>query len=166
MRWLALALLPAMAAAEEGEFVPGPYIEVLAECYGSAATQAERTACIGEITATCEEEEPRGQTTLGMVACAGIEADAWDIVLEGELQLTSEWARQADAEDPAGEDLTSRVEALRASQRAWSDYVDAECLRAFAWWGSGSMRQVAGAQCRRDRIAERAVALRGMREEG
>ena len=166
-RVLAVALTVAAGQPTAGqEFVPGPYNEVLAECYGAAETIAARTTCIGEITRICEAEEPQGGTTLGMATCAGIEADAWDALLEGEYRLALDWARAADAADPpAVPDLPRREDALRAAQRAWDDFHAAECLLAFARWGSGSMRQVAGSRCRMRMLAERTVALRALREE-
>ncbi|WP_227419083.1 lysozyme inhibitor LprI family protein [Roseitranquillus sediminis] len=164
-RLLAVAFLVAAPAAGE-DFVPGPYIEVLAECYGNAESTADRSACIGEITRICEEEEPQGATTLGMATCAGIEADAWDVVLEGEYRLSMEWARAADRDDPpASPSVVARADALRTAQRAWEDFQEAECHLAFARWGSGSMRQVAASRCRMRMIAERAVALRALRED-
>lgn len=166
---LAAALIGAMALpalAQEGEFVPGPYIELLAECYGAAETLDDRRACIGEASSICQDEEPQGRTTRGAVRCIGIEADAWDVVLEGEYQLTTEWARQADAaERESFPEFALREERLRAAQDAWSDYRDEACALEYALWGSGSMRSVAGALCQLEMIAERAVELRAMREE-
>ncbi len=164
----ALALVAALAtgplAAAEGEFVPGPYIEMLAECYGGADTLDDRRACIGQAAQACQEEEPQGQTTLGIVTCTGIEADAWGVVLNGEYQQTMETARQADAAETMPE-YSGMAEALREAQRAWAEFNDAECRLAFAAWGSGSMRYIAAAECRLRMIAERAIELRAMRED-
>ncbi len=160
----AAPIFGAPVAAQEGAFVPGPYIEVLAECYGGARTTPDRRACIGKAAAICQEEEPQGQTTLGLVTCVGIEADAWDVVLNGEYQLAMEWARQADATGSAPE-FARRADTLRAAQRAWIEFRDAECILAYALWGSGSMRRIAGAECQLRMIAERGIDLRAMREE-
>ena len=161
-----MAVLALPAAAAEGEFVPGPYMEVLAECYGAADTLESRRGCIGEAARICQDEEPQGQTTLGIVTCTGIEADAWDVLLNGEYRLTMDWARGADAADrEAFPEFANREEALRAAQRAWIEFRDTECRLAYALWGPGSLRQVAGAQCQLDMIAERTIELRAMREE-
>jgi uncharacterized protein YecT (DUF1311 family) len=151
-------ILASSAGAGEGEFVPGPYIEVLAECYGAAATVEGRAACLGEASALCIDEEPRGRTERGQITCIGIEADAWDIVLQGEHQLTAEWARKADAADPPALDLLPRQAALRAAQGAWDAFREAECRLAFVASGA-----VAAAACQRDMIASRAVALFALR---
>ncbi len=158
---LAIALLPFAALAQD--FVPGPYYEVLAECYADAATQEARTACIGEASRVCMEEEPEGQTTMGMSRCTGIEADAWDVLLEGELRAAMDWARKSDEADLP--QFRARAEALRNAQHAWEDFAVEECRLQYALWGSGSMRSIAGAACRMEMIAEHTVALRALREE-
>ncbi len=158
---LLLASLPPAAVAQD--FVPGPYYEILAECYADAASREARTACIGEASRLCMEEEPEGQTTMGMSRCTGIEADAWDVLLEGEMRATMEWAQQSDEADLP--EFRDRAEALRDAQQAWEEFAVEECRLQYALWGSGSMRSIAGAACRMQMIAERAITLRALREE-
>jgi uncharacterized protein YecT (DUF1311 family) len=155
------ALAAGAAPAEEGAFVPGPYIEILADCYGAAKTAAARSGCIGEASGICIEEEPRGRSDRGRIACFGIEADAWDVVLGGEYRLAMAWARAADAaRPPPAPDLPRREDALRVAQRAWDDFREAECRLAFARAGP-----VGTAACQLDMIARRALDLRAMRED-
>jgi uncharacterized protein YecT (DUF1311 family) len=161
-----LAIALAVPASAQ-EFVPGPYMEVLAACYGAAGDPEARAACLGEAARICQEEEPQGQTTAGLVTCLGIEADAWDVLLNGEYRLTMDWARAQDtAERAAMPEFAVLEERLRAAQRAWNDFREEECAMRYALWGSGSMRRIAGAECQLRMIGERTLELRALREEG
>jgi uncharacterized protein YecT (DUF1311 family) len=158
----AVLALIAGAAAGAQEFVPGPYFEVLAECYAAAGDGAARRACIGRPSGLCAEEEPRGGTTEGMATCAGIEADAWDVLVEGEFRATVDWARTADAASPEG--FRDRVAANRAAQDAWETWSVEACRAEHARRGQDPMRRVALARCRMRMAAERAIGLREMRD--
>lgn len=46
-----------------------------------------------------------------------------------------------------------------AARRAWIAWRDADCRFAYEQFGGGSLRQVAGAACQRDRTAERVLHL-------
>jgi len=50
--------------------------------------------------------------------------------------------------------------ALRRAQTAWEAFADAECTYAHAIWGQSAYREVAGADCRLNTIARRAIQLR------
>jgi uncharacterized protein YecT (DUF1311 family) len=72
--------------------------------------------------------------------------------------------RAADATgDIAAPDMT-REGTLREAQRAWIVFRDAECRAQYALYGTGSLRQVVGANCVMSETAERAIELRQMRE--
>jgi uncharacterized protein YecT (DUF1311 family) len=105
-------------------------------------------SCIGVIAQPCQER-PGGETTVGIVACLQQETAAWDALLNRyytELRKTkAEPARTT----------------LRDAQRAWIGWRDADCRFAYEQFGGGSLRQVAGAACLRDRTAERVLHLHG-----
>ena len=161
---LALALFAAPASGQEID--AEPYENVVSVCYGGAETPEARMACIGEATRACSDSEPHGHTTLGMSTCAMIEGQAWDRLLNVEYGATMDWAGEIDLlEREDFPQFAHRQEALRAAQRAWIGFRDAECGREYAWWGSGSIRQIAAAHCVTRMTAERTIGLRAMREE-
>ncbi len=104
------------------------------------------TACYGVVADPCQQATK--QTTLDIVACMGRETAAWDALL-------NRWYKELKAplDEPS-------AEALRDAQRAWIAFRDADCAFAYTRWGDGSMRNVAGAYCQRDRTAGRAIELR------
>lgn len=160
MRVAAAALilaLPATAAEHELEtFQP-----VLTQCYEAAATPDAKRACIGKMWDACQTT-PDGGTTIGMSFCALAERDVWDGYLNAEYRATMDAMRRMDAAD--GPEFATRADFLRDAQRAWIAFRDAECGLAYAIWGSGSMRQIAGAACLRDLTAERTIELIEIRE--
>lgn len=143
----------------------GDYGSVLEGCYGSAADPAAQSACIGQMSRACMDSQDGGHTTLGMSSCLGAEADVWDLFLNVEYLATMALSKVADeGEAEFSPAFANRVESLRAAQRAWIAFRDAECSLAYAQWGSGSMRNIAGADCRMKMTAKRTLELRDMRE--
>ena len=147
---------------------------VLASWSGAAAAQdtgavltclrdaARGEACIGHVSKACMAARADGETTLGMVDCIGAETAAWDGLLNVVYRDRMAEAKAADASgDVLAPDLT-RSATLRAAQRAWIAFRDAECLMRRAQYGSGSLGQVAGANCLLDETAFRVLALRGL----
>ena len=127
------------------------------------ADAAAPTDCIG-LTVGDGTARPGGETTAGMVACIGAETDAWDTILNEEYQATMQALRGRDSTgDVAAPDMT-RERTLREAQRAWIAFRDAECRAQYALWGTGTLRQVVGANCVMSETAERAIELRQMRE--
>lgn len=160
----ALALSAGWAFATEHEVKKFAFI--LDDCYAAAADDLGLTACRGLMSETCMTREEGGQTTLGMTSCLMAEAQAWDRHLNAEYKATMAWAEAADAEEAAAfPSLANRAEALRAAQRAWIAFRDAQCGLDYALWGSGSMRNIAGASCQADMTAERTIELFGMRRQ-
>ncbi|MEL7344578.1 MAG: lysozyme inhibitor LprI family protein, partial [Pseudomonadota bacterium] len=103
-------------------------------------------------------EAEGGQTTLGMAMCTQAETRAWDRVLNAEYARTMAWNRAMDAEDRVYfPEFANREHALRVAQRAWIAFRDAECALAYAQWGAGSMRHIAGTSCHLDMMARAAV---------
>ena len=109
--------------------------------------------------------EDGGETTLGMSMCMADEVELWDGILNAEYRETMDFAKAMDAgEVEYFPEYAKRAEALRDAQRAWIAFRDAECALAYAEWGSGSMRHIAGSECVMRMTAERALELRAMRE--
>ncbi len=161
---LALTLgLAAPALATEHEV--DQFGAVLDTCYANAATHDARTACIGQMAETCMTGQEGGETTLGMSSCLAAEGDVWDRHLNTEYKALRDYMTAADKDESEYfPEFANRVEALLAAQRAWIAFRDAECALAYAEWGSGSMRHIAGTDCRMQMTAERTIELRSMRE--
>ena len=154
---LALALLAAPAAAETP--APGPDARFVAQCLdvhlprGAASAEAR---CVGLLSVSCMNR-PEGETTIGQSACLLREASAWETLMHVSLEaLSARVAARDAAVAPKGD---ASVLLVRA-QEAWADYAEAECGYAYALWGEGSFRQVAGADCRMNVLARRAIQLR------
>ena len=158
---MAFALLPftPVAAQETPD-----YAEELFTCYHSAEDRAARLACADKVAAPCMAE-PGGETTVGMSMCLQAETDAWDQLLNDEYRETMAFMTALDDDERAYfPGYAVRVEKLRAAQRAWIAFRDAECALAYAEWGSGSHRHIAGSACFADMTRARTIALRDMRE--
>lgn len=159
----ALALLPAAAFA--GEDMIARYGGLLEQCYGEADGAAARKLCIGVLSGACIREEDGGESTLGMSQCNYSEARFWDGLLNDEYRQTMAWAKSMDADEAVYfPEYANLAKSLRAAQRAWIAFRDAECELEYAVWGSGSMRNIAGSGCIMRLTAERTIALRGKRE--
>jgi uncharacterized protein YecT (DUF1311 family) len=158
---LAAALvLPRDGSAQDAEEA----LPAVRGCLEAAEDEAASRACIGAFAQSCMAESPGGDTTVGMTACTLAEAGAWDRILNetfGDLVLQSH--ALAAGEDQAGVPPAPREQLLRAAQRAWVAFRDADCAQEVAMWGEGSMRQIAGAYCALDRTAQRTFELRAKR---
>lgn len=158
MRWLAIALsiVPMSVVAE-----PDPaMVEILDNCLKGPTDMSNARDCIGLLAAQCMQA-PDGQTTVGMMQCAMSETEAWDVLLNIEYQQARKQAQNMDADDlPDFPGYAVRAEKLLDAQRAWIAFRDANCLAAYGIYGGGSMRQIAGSQCRLRMTAERTIELR------
>lgn len=158
---LALALaLP--AGAQESSESPGVRPQDLAEidaCLAAAAETGEHplVRCIGRLASACMESEPQADTTLGMVDCMARETGAWDAILNDQWPKLVTQAREADSATGNTGLPQSEVEMLRAAQRAWIAFRDAECAHAYASGADGSIRNVLGARCLLRETAERVI---------
>ncbi|NND17572.1 MAG: DUF1311 domain-containing protein [Silicimonas sp.] len=159
---LILMLAGPVSATEHGV---ADYGHLLNDCYVSATETEARTACLGMMSTACMDSQDGGHTTLGMTSCLSAEAAVWDGHLNAEYRATRDWARAAD-EDEATHfpEFAVRAEKLLEAQRAWIAFRDAECALDYAEWGSGSMRNIAYADCMMQMTAERTIELRRMRE--
>ena len=163
-RLTAVALcLAAPAAAEGPDDLVARYGPALDACYRAAET-ADLMGCRGAVADPCMAREEKGETTVGMVACMLAEAQVWAVWLDTEYRASMDWAEaQDEAERAAFPEFANRATALRDAQRAWIAFRDAECGLAYALWGAGSMRLLAGADCRLEMTAARARDLRVLR---
>ncbi|NBD29020.1 MAG: DUF1311 domain-containing protein [Alphaproteobacteria bacterium] len=160
---LVLGFLGTVARAGPQPQVSGlaHYMEGVPACLEAAADAQAAQACIGRFAAACMTAEEDGQTTAGMTLCTLAEHAAWDALLNREYRKAMAAAQAADAaEAEYAPEFAVMADALRAAQRAWIPFRDAECGFAHAQWGVGTMRQIAGASCHLDMTAQRTIHLK------
>jgi uncharacterized protein YecT (DUF1311 family) len=113
----------------------------------------------------CMEQEEGGYSTQGMAICMQAEARFWDEWLNTEYRRLVAILRAADeAEAAIAPEYAVREERLRAAQRAWIAFRDAECALEYAQWGMGSMRLLSGASCLSTMTFQRVTDLIRLRE--
>ena len=151
------------ACAQDHEIATyGPLLE---QCYEEADGARAKAECIGATAQACMTEEEGGETTLGMSMCTHAEAEVWDRFLNAEYKALMAASKVMDEDEAAYfPEFANRADKLREAQRAWIAFRDAECALAYAQWGAGSMRHIAGSDCMMRLVAERTIALREMRE--
>jgi uncharacterized protein YecT (DUF1311 family) len=149
---LSLMLLPCAAVAQDDWF----YTPVVTACFAT-----NDRACIGAAASMCMEDEDDGETTLGAMTCLLAEAEAWDDLLNLEYAVARDHARALDAADAADfPEFAIRADQVQAAQRAWIAFRDANCAMEYGLWGAGSLRQIAGGNCRLRMTATRSYELR------
>ncbi|MDJ1008986.1 MAG: DUF1311 domain-containing protein [Paracoccaceae bacterium] len=158
---LAAGLVASPATASDPTVLAARYGPALERCYAEGGVLA---ACKGRLSDPCMETEVGGYSTTGMVFCMQAETLVWDAHLNAEYRLSMDWAGAMDAADSLFPGFARRAEALRSAQRAWIAFRDAQCRLDYAVWGGGSMRMIAGAACEMEMTADRAIALRALRE--
>ena len=157
-----LAVLGAPAVAQDHEVET--YGAILTACYAAGEGLDAKAACEGRMAEACMTREEGGQTTVGMSLCTYAEGLVWDRFLNEEYRQTMAWAKAADEDERHHfPEFAKREESLLAAQRAWIAFRDAECGLAYAVWGSGSMRQIAGSSCMTAMTAERTLELLSIR---
>jgi uncharacterized protein YecT (DUF1311 family) len=160
-----LLLISSSALAQETMELVNIYGPLLTQCYEEAEGREAKTQCIGALTSQCMAVEEGGETTVGMSMCNNAETEFWDEMWNAEYRLTMAWAKAHDVEEAKYfPEYANLAKSLRDAQRAWITFRDAECGLAYAVWGSGSMRHIAGSGCILDMTAERAIELRAKRE--
>ncbi len=157
---LIVALMTTAASADDID--QAAITEKLRACYNAADTAEGKLACIFTVSESCQAEEEGGYSTLGMSMCNHAESQAWDVLLNEEYKAAQTFGAEMD-EDEATHfpNLDKRTDTLRAAQRAWIQFRDAECINEYAQWGSGSMRHIAGTACTLEMTAERTIDLWG-----
>ncbi|MDO6735328.1 lysozyme inhibitor LprI family protein [Octadecabacter sp. 1_MG-2023] len=159
----ACALIAGPAAAEPQPAVAAlmHYMEVVETCFDNAGDSEAAHACIGQGASLCMDTEADGYTTVGMMFCSLAEHEEWDRLLNETYTKTMAFLERDDAaEAESFPEFANRADSLRAAQRAWIPFRDADCSLEYAMWGAGSMRQIAGAGCRLRMTAERTIFLR------
>jgi uncharacterized protein YecT (DUF1311 family) len=119
-----------------------------------------RTLCLAALLAVCapallaaqEDEEfcPEGRTQLEMNICAG------DELARADTLLNERYQRLLQAIEP------HRVEPLRAAQRAWIRFRDAECGLEASEFQGGSMMPMVDTLCHAHLSRKRAEELERM----
>lgn len=164
IRYLAVLCLIATPVVSQ-EYDPDKALDYLRACYDSTDTYGGKTACIGTVATRCQEETDGGYSTLGMATCNNDESTAWDVLLNEEYKETMPAFEGLDTEEAEYfPNLDTRVDTLRAAQRAWITYRDAECLNEYALWGAGSMRHISYTNCQMEETAERTIEIWAKRE--
>lgn len=153
----------ALAQAFDPSGIAPKYRAPLDACYGAASYSGDLASCRGIVSQSCQNREPDGSTTRGIVACISAETAIWDGYLNSEYQTTMADMRGRDAAEPP--EFAKAAGALRDAQRAWIAYRDAECLSVYSADGSGSIRYISVSICLLDMTSERTIALRARREQ-
>ena len=164
---LSMVLAPLSAYAELQPAVAElmPYMDVTAACFDGAEDSNAAAACVGQGAADCMASEPDGQSTVGMMFCTLAEYEAWDRLLNRDYGPMMDGMNAMDADDAElFPEFANRADSLRDAQRAWIPLRDTQCALEYAMWGSGSMRQIAGASCLLDLTAKRVIYLRFLGE--
>lgn len=147
---LIVAMWPlAGAAAGETDALLARYRSAVAPCADDAAQDVMAIRhCQGLLDEACMDGEPDGRTTLGMSQCSYAEAAFWDERLNEEWGRVIALVKQADADDRGLEpEYAVREEKLRAAERAWVAFRDAQCAFDYSVFGSGSMRLMLYPDC-------------------
>jgi uncharacterized protein YecT (DUF1311 family) len=170
MRALLAVLLLAAPAAAPGAAEPtdrtlaeAAALETCAEQAMTAAPGAPVKAaaddCIGIIARQCIAA-PGGETTVGRNDCLSREAAAWDVVLNRDWpQLLDAMARRDAANEVDRLGLRSARAELRAAQRAWLAFREADCTAQSAEWGTGTIGSTVFARCWLEMTARRTIDL-------
>jgi len=100
--------------------------------------------CVGDASAACQAQPGVG-TTLGVIGCQAAETEVWDDLLNQTYRDVLAGFEAHDAS--AGTTPFSRVETLRAAQRAWIGFRDADCRMRYAQFQDGTIRGPVQARC-------------------
>jgi uncharacterized protein YecT (DUF1311 family) len=156
-----LALLVPPAEAYEYPPVDHEVAARVEACIVSAVEQySDGSECIGVIFNACEGNDG---TTYTMAACFVQEHDFWHSIVTRTFEAVSEDYRTSDRLSVMEEPL---AESLAKAQVAWSAYAEAHCRFAHDKFGTGTLRNIEAAACKRNLAAERAIFLRGLSAEG
>jgi uncharacterized protein YecT (DUF1311 family) len=147
---LPVALAAAGGVAAQSMAVNAAYVR---NCMASALPGQLHPACLGAAANACQSQ-PGGQTTLGISECIQAEAAVWDGI------LNEQYGALMGQVKAAGQGLP---DALRAAQRAWIAFRDAQCAYAYQVSGGGSIRVIDAANCLMVMTARRTIELRDMR---
>ncbi|MGM0585309.1 MAG: lysozyme inhibitor LprI family protein [Pseudomonadota bacterium] len=152
-----LALLAASAAApaRANEAVDSRFVSACLDANLRSGAAAAERRCVGLISRACMNGAAAGADA-GRARCLRRETAAWESVRHAAWSQLEPRVKAHEAAASAGR----AHDALRAAQAAWESFAQAECGYARALWGEGSFREVAGADCRMNLSARRAIQLR------
>lgn len=155
---LLIAIMGAGGAARAQDFGPSESetLRTVESCLASAGEQAR--SCIGKASQSCMAL-PGGDTTEASETCLESERAAWDTILNRNYKTAMQAAEAKDRELAANYE-SDAASSLKAAQRAWISYRDAECDRIFAFWKDGTIRTTAALSCQLDLTGSRALELR------
>ncbi|MGC8202905.1 lysozyme inhibitor LprI family protein [Aliiroseovarius sp. PTFE2010] len=148
IRLLFLLLWP-VAASGQTPWVDQPFISA---CYANAPAGQTAPPCLRQAADACQTAPGNG-TTHGIAGCLQAETSVWDALLNAAYQAKMSTLALQEPHLP---------DQLRAAQRAWIAFRDAECDLNYELWGGGSMRSIAAADCLLAETAERALELRDL----
>ena len=156
---MALAMAATPAAAQEA--APGMVSgsgsgATITACLDAASDRTGAQACIGRLAEACQEGS--AGTTLAIAECLAAETRVWDGMLNGLWPEVMALARSQDA--GRGDGTTASADSLRAAQRAWIGFRDAECGWAWQRWSEGTIRSIVAGDCQMRRTAERVLDFR------
>jgi len=135
---------------------PGPRdVQALSACI---AASKNPQSCVGAVSGPCMEFEDSGDTTSGMIACTQRELVLWD------QRLNTAYADLRTRLLNSDQDQRRR-DAVRAAQRAWISYRDAECDQLAMQFLGGTLSGVIAVACLNDMTAERALDLEAQAAE-
>lgn len=160
---LLLAFLPLPVLADAA--LIDRYRAPVDACYAQAQTADDLEPCKGRLSADCINDLPNGGTTLDIAQCLHAEHAYWDEWLNREyavainlMRETDQFHRDTSPRHAVGE------ERLRAAQRAWIAFRDADCLSRLSIWAGGSFRNIVYPGCLSERTFERVQDLIRLRE--
>ena len=131
----------------------------LSACFDAAEMPED---CVNVVFASCEADGPTSLYNNYVIGCFFAEASAWEALMTAEYDRLRAEALSNDAYYAETQpEWAGAVEALATAQEAWDRYRLAECDFTSAQFGPGAERAIQAAICDRDRMAERAIALRG-----
>jgi uncharacterized protein YecT (DUF1311 family) len=115
------------------------------------STRDELRVCLGAVARDCVESG--GQSTAEMRACAGREAQAWQVLID-------EYAATLRVRETPNQ--TASLNAFLAGSEAWGQ---ARCHYQASLYEGGSLAGLVASFCARDNRAEAAIDLRARLNE-
>ncbi len=154
---LALAAAPAPAQNAAPASEPAPeWVAKVTTCLDGASDRTDAQACIGIVATACQDGG--AGTTLAIAECLAAETRVWDGLLNGLWPEVMALARSQDA--GRGDGTTASADSLRAAQRAWIGFRDAECGWGWQRWSEGTIRSIVAGDCQMRRTAGRVLDFR------
>lgn len=149
----ALFVLAGLPSAHAGD------AQDLATVKACISSEKDGHACIGRLSDTCQKQL-KNETTQEMVDCVNREQSAWDTILNERYKTEVDAAKSADDDLKTTEGNWEPVlDDLKKAQRAWVAFRDAECMRRYALYQTGTIRFDMEAACQLDLTAERALGI-------